>query len=264
MCATTDDLFQRIISAHSFSYKTLADAKIEVHIGDLEYCFDALSLCFYYHNLTDRDFSNLCPKLSNYYETHKSSDEQKQRREAAILFHYLRDVSCPYSTYEITRTLRPDYVLSGEKTIGVEIVELTTEYDKVLQRISAQNFGKGLSIEEIQKNAFAVHGAKAKDYIYEEIGGAVAIGSRPFNITQKKRHFSEQINGKRRKYEESIDDYDTFIILCNAQYQIEVTSEYDVAEIIQYASEMHTSAKKVTVVILWAQNQHTEISQFLL
>jgi len=264
MCATIDDLFQKTISAHSFSYKTLADAKIEVHIGDLEYCFDALSLCFYYHNLSDSDFSNLCRKLSNYYETHKSNDEQKQRHEAAILFHYLRDVSCPYSTYEITRTLRPDFVLSGEKKIGVELVELTTQYDKVLQKITAENFGKGLSIEEIQKNAIAVHGAKAKEYIYEEVGDAVAIGSRPFNITQRKRQFSEQINGKRRKYEESIDKFDTFIILCNAQYQFEVTSEYDAAEIIQYASEMYTSAKKVTVVILWTQNQRTEISQFLL
>ncbi len=259
-----DILFQQIISFHSFSYRTLAEAKRELHIGDLVYCFDALSLCVYHHNLSDKDFGNLGRQLSDYYEAHKSNDEQKQRRETATLFHYLIDASCPYSAYEIKKALHPDFVLCGKKTIGVEVVELTTEYDKVLQRISAQNFGKGKTIKEIQKDALVVHGAKAKDYTYEAIDGAVAVGTGLIDVTQTKHHFSEQINGKRRKYEGLIDNFDTFIILCNAQHRIEITSEYDAAEIIQYASEMYASTKEVTVVILWEQNQHTEISQFQL
>lgn len=248
-----EELAGQMVALHTFSYKTLAEAKKTIHIDNIELCFDALSLCVYHHTLNNREWHDLGAQLDKFYES-QTDENKKERFERAVLFHYLQKDNCPYSTYEILKAHRPDFVLTGEKRVGIEVMRLTTEHYEVLNKISAQNFGKGKTANQIRRDAIKTHGSKATQYHYERIGRTVGIRSGLIDVDEVKRHFADQINGKRRKYANSIDDFDVFIILCDAQRRIEVSSDTDVTEIIQYAYEDEPRTHSERVEILWSND----------
>ena len=171
-----DNLAEQIMKLHSFSYSSLLDAKKTVKVAGLEYCFDALSLCYYYHNLSETQFNYLGKKLTRYYESHCSNDEQKERLERACLFQYLFQESCNYKDYTILKKVRPDFILEGQKKIGIEVVTLTTPYNKIYGKIVGHNIGKGKNINQIKEDARQKHGGKADDYQYYSVGDGVIIG----------------------------------------------------------------------------------------
>ena len=59
--------------------------------------------------------------------------------------------------------------------IGIEVTRLTTESESVMRRISKENFGKGRTAADIRENAKKVHGGKAENYSYFDLGEAVAV-----------------------------------------------------------------------------------------
>ena len=125
--AALDKLFGAILRLHSFSYKSLPEAKKTIYMSDLVYCFDALSLCTYRHNLDDNDFLQLSKRLDSYYANHFDKEAEKERRERTALFRFLQaDFSSNIHSYRIEKEIQPDFILRGEKTIGIEVVELTT------------------------------------------------------------------------------------------------------------------------------------------
>ncbi len=260
--AALNELYSTIIELHSFSYKTLSDAKKTICISDLDYCFDALSLCTYHHNLSEDENNYLVKKLKTYCADQCGKEANKERGERAILFHYLQaDFSSPFRSYEITKETQPDFILYGEKTIGVEVVELTTPYDKVLYKISLHNFGENKSSEQIKADAEIEHGEKAKGYTYTDIDGIACIGTQMFNVDERKQHFAEQIAKKYEKYRDKISMFDEFIILCDAQLRVEMSSEYDLSDVIKFLSTTYSSIHNVSIAFLWNQNGSIRVSQ---
>ena len=87
---------------------------------------------------------------------------------------------------ETVKIERPDFVLGDSGKIGIEVTRLTTESESVMRRTSKENFGKGRTAADIRANAKKVHGGKAENYSYFDLGEAVAVGEphRPFGEIQ--------------------------------------------------------------------------------
>ena len=98
--------------------------------------------------------------------------------------------SFEYDTFDAARETvnieRPDFVLGDSGKIGIEVTRLTTESESVMRRTSKENFGKGRTAADIRANAKKVHGGKAENYSYFDLGEAVAVGEphRPFGEMQ--------------------------------------------------------------------------------
>lgn len=244
-------LAQKILKSQSFSFSTFAEAKKALYLKcsseKIKYVYDRLSLCVYRHNLSGKDFSILSSALSTGFHE-RDSEQQKRRLEYGTLFHYYQ-FHKEFKNAEIAMNLHPDFVLTiNNRNIGIEITELTTPKDKVLARIATENFGKGLRAQVIHKNATAKHGIKANYYEYMQVGDTVAVGIGSFDVNRKKELFAEQIFGKYKKYAEVSKQYDDFIILCNAQHGICITSRYDAEDVFNQVAE--SGARGCQVVIL--------------
>ena len=75
-----NDAVDYIINSHKIKYTNLIDAKTTIIInGKYEYCYDALSLGIYYHNLPFELFQILKETLSLKFRNTK--EEEKERRE---------------------------------------------------------------------------------------------------------------------------------------------------------------------------------------
>lgn len=260
-----NNIFNAIIELHSFMYTSLPEAKKTIRIDGLEYCFDALSLCFYHHNLNDIQYRKLVSQLNHYYESHYSNEDNKERLERARLFHYLNcDKSCKYYNYTIKKELRPDFVLTGEKQIGIEVVELTTEYDKVYDKILKQARGSEKNAIQIYNIVKEKHGLKVNDYYYSTLSNTVYIGTKTKDITGNKERFARQIFNKYVKYQNDIKQFDDFIILCDAQQCIEVTSYEDIEDIISMLPNPIHSLNTLTIAFIWEHEQRSVVSTFVL
>lgn len=255
-------LLEEVVSLHSFSYSTLAEAKKTVRVGDIEYCFDALSLCLYHSNLQPHLYSEFKRMLSHFYKRKDDREIQKERDERTTLFQYLTTGSCPYRDYRINKETRPDFVLEGKgQRIGIEVVELTTPYDQVLFSILKEHYGQGKTVSEIKAAAEQRHGRKAQNYDYRDIGGSVCIGSDLFSTREKQKHFAYQLYEKFKKYQTEIPSFDKFIVLGDAVrgLDISISDEYDVNNIFEWL-EVAPDLEHVSFVILWLNNYDTEIS----
>jgi len=147
-----------IIGLHSFDYQTIDDQKKTAKTNRLYYCFDAPSLCYYNHNLSIKEYRELGTLLSAKYKY--DNEHEKERRERASLFYYLKNKKRPYHNYKIEKRTRPDFFLLGEDTIGVEVVRLTTDESMILASIAKDNFGLRRTAEEIKMQAHFHHGKK--------------------------------------------------------------------------------------------------------
>lgn len=135
--------------------------------------------------------------------------------------------SFEYDTFDAARETvkieRPDFVLGDSGKIGIEVTRLTTESESVMRRTSKENFGKGRTAADIRANAKKVHGGKAENYSYFDLGEAVAVGEphRPFGEIQSILH-SERIVNKYHKSKEISEEIlalakETGICLYNVQ-----------------------------------------------
>ena len=260
---TIHRLFEMIIKEHAFTYTTLDNAKKTISVNDKYYCFDAFSLCYYNHNLNNDEFNKLKKLLTGFYDSEGNKEKQKERNERAVLFHYLNcKENQTYKEMIIEKRERPDFVLFGNNNVGIEVVELTTPKDKILERIAMDSFGRGMSYEQIVKAA-KKHGAKSNDYYYYDLDGNAAISLGLCDIKQKQRHFAGQINGKYLKYGKMLKEFDEFIILCDVQKDIAVSSKDDTNSIIEYLKLENHSLSNVTVAILWEKDGETRVSHYI-
>ena len=131
----------------------------------------------------------------------------------------------------------------------------------MLNRISKQNSKKKRSIEQIKANAEQEHGKKAKDYTYFDVDGAACIGTQPFNISERKKQFAEQIANKYDKYKDRIGVFDEFIVLCDAQFRVEINTESDIWDVIDCLSTIYTSVHNITIAFIWDYNGSIRVSQ---
>ena len=250
-----DQLLSEVIEQHSFNYTTLKKAKKTINIGSINYCFDALSLCTYNCNLKPlykREFNKM---LFKYYETHYNREEQKEQKERVSLFYYLTDSSCPYTNFTIKKETRPDFVLEGDRKVGVEVVELTTETDQIYYSILLDNLGKGKTIEQIEEAAKKKHGRKAEIYDYSDVSGSPSVGITRFNICEARDRFAVLLYNKYIKYKDELANYDEFVVLGDARRVgnlaiVDYSDIEDITESLKIDSEM----KNITYAILWQEN----------
>ncbi len=256
-----NELANLIIELHSFHYRTLDEAKKVISVGNLEYCFDALSLQPYYHNLTEEYESMINQSINEFLESIRTPEEQKERKERESLFYYLQDDSCQYKSYEIQKTIRPDFQLIGEKTVGVEVVELTLQTYKVLQRISKENLGKGKSIKQIRKDAICKHGEKAREYRYDDSDGLKSIGTELISSHYAIGQYAKQIIEKMVKYKTIGNQFDDFLVLCDARYIVEISNEENLKEVAKLVYSNDDLNLEIRIIILWEDGEIVRTSR---
>lgn len=260
-----DTLSQTILQNHSFDFRTFAEAKqtITMDGGRIQYTYDRLSLVVLNHTLSDEEYTYLGKKLQNDYHNLFSREDQKQRSEYAVLQCFI-SFNSELSDYSIQKETRPDFVLLGKQRIGIEVTEFTTQADSVLAAICNQNYGKGLSAQEIKSNAITQHGQKAKIYHYHENNGKVMIGSGLQNLGCNREIYADEIVKKYNKYKDEFQHYDKFIVLCDARWVLGITSEWEVNDVIEKAKES-CEMSNFTVCILYSDElSHRKIATFVL
>ncbi len=260
-----DTLAQTILQNHSFDFPTFAEAKqtISMDNGKIQYTYDRLSLVVYSHTLTKEEYSYVGKKLRSDYRLFFSKEDQKQREEYGVLLSFI-SLNNDLWEYSIRKETRPDFVLSGKKRIGIEVTEFTTETDSVLTSICNQNFGKGLSAEEMKSNAIQKHGKKAKRYDFHEICGTVVVGAGLQDINRNKESYADEIITKHEKYNTDFHLYDSFIILCDARKVIGVTSKWDAIDVVNNARRK-SPISNCTVCILYCDDLYTpQLESFVL
>ena len=118
----------------------------------------------------------------------------------------------------------------GNKNIGIEITELTTGYDKQVFKASRRISEKGIKQEE--DIIRVIHGFKEIDGKAKpiDIAGTPAIDTGCINLYSNRTHFAEEIKRKHDKYQETIWQYDEFIILGNAASGsgLDISEQYEV------------------------------------
>lgn len=256
-----EKLAGEILALHSFEYRSLKEAQKTVSLDGLWFTFDALSLCVYNHNLPPEKCSMLYKYLSRIWNT-KSADVQKERLERAILFHYLNHDKSLYKDYTIEKTLHPDFILKGEQHIGLEVTQLTTPTEKVMAKISQEQFGQGKNAEQIKAGAIAKHGKKAEHYSYIDLGKTQTIGSPAFDISTLKKCYANQIIHKFHKYQPQFSQFDVFIILADGQHGLGLTSESDLDDIYNMIKNEVTEINKVKIAILWNNGSNGFITEY--
>lgn len=202
------ELAQKMIALHNFSYASLADAKKTVRFVGFEHCFDALSLCEYSSTLNAEQILKL-GQYRNENINKLDSEKRKCRGEYEVLFHFLQLSSYPYRDFLIRKEVRPDFVLEGSTKVGIEVLEFTTSQFAIMKNIANRNFGKGKTAEEIHRAAREKHGKNAEQFDYLNLGGVTAVS--PKGLTdedQKMQKFSEALFTKWQKYEEMISGFD--------------------------------------------------------
>lgn len=247
--ATLKQLAKTVASLQSFEYDTFDAARETVNIDGAEYVFDKLSLCGYTHNLNARDYHTFGKYLCQFLEEDRSSDDMKAREEYAVLF----DLSSHYKelrSTKILKTERPDFVLGNSGEIGIEVTRLTTESESVIQKISKENFGKGHTAADIRENAKKVHGGKAKNYSYFDLGETVVVGESLIDLSERYKTYSEIIVNKYCKYKELFCKYKKFIVLCNAVSLAWLTSKEVSEEILALAKEVEPNLGGFTLCML--------------
>lgn len=244
-----EQIADKMLTMHSFDFSSFKDAKETVSSQGGQCCFDKLSLCIYSHNLNSDEYFELGRILDSKYGKQFHKEDQKARREYATLFH-LMETHEYYANMKITKKTRPDFELSGCKRIGIEVTRLTTDQDQVLATISRQNFGQGLSVEEIRKRAIKDHGSKADNYKYLDLDGTIAVGIESFDVSERHQQYADEIVKKYNLYKGQFHLYDEFAVLCDGQESTCLTTEKDSEAVLTLAKNRIPDMHGFTLHIL--------------
>ena len=206
------------------------------------------------------------------YERENIMNEKQMHRNATLkqLAKAVASLqSFEYDTFDAARETvkieRPDFVLGDSGKIGIEVTRLTTESESVMRRISKENFGKGRTAADIRANAKKVHGGKAENYSYFDLGEAVAVGESLIDLSERYKIYSERIVNKYHKYKELFCKYKKFIVLCNAVGSFCLTSKEISEEILALAKETEPNLGGFTLCILRTDSDgKSEVDSFCL
>jgi len=240
----------------SFSYNSFSEARDRLEFGEYFIEFDRFSLLFYCHNMPKDVYLDFL-RLSKCLFDNRNIEDKKRRIEYARLFYYVRNHEELYEA-TIIKAERPDFILIFKgMRIGIEVTELTTESDKLMERISKDYSKKGLSAEELRTRAIDQHGARAKAFTYasDTMHNISLIGSGTLIIESVEKHYCKQILRKVEKYRQSIKEFDRFIILCDAQLGIVINKKEDAQRIFNQLNIQ----EKILVSILSVENYSSEV-----
>jgi hypothetical protein len=247
-----DCVVDSIMSNLNFEYTNFQEAALTITVNavpEIRLSFDRLSMRIYSHNLEDDDLSYVIRNLRRRYQEERSREELKARAEYNVLLDFSL-LHQEYTAYKTAKETRPDFVLTGDSKIGIEVTEFTTEVDSVLAAIANRNFGQDKTANEIHESARLRHGSKADRYSYRMIAGSASIGAPLTDVRASKCLYADEIIKKYNKYCGVFSDYDEFIVLCDARYSISVTELWDSEEVIEMAKDKCSSLCGFTVAIL--------------
>ena len=243
------------LSHLSFKYKKLSDAIFTVKSAEYYYTFDATSMLPYETNLDKESLSQFYSQLRPYYKNmcYKHPRDYQELTERRVLFHYLIEGRSEYKDYQIRKTIRPDFTLTGLKKVGIEVVELTTPIEQNLFSITRSQFGESKSLDEIKAYAQEHHNTFAGQYTFYDLEGTTAIAAGLFNVSEHQAHFASLLCHKYNKYKELLPEFDEFIILGNAAdgSGIELSCESDVDCVLHGLQEKTPEINGVTIAIIW-------------
>lgn len=247
-----------IVDKQSFEYDSFINAKKTVKSDKYRVGFDAFSMFIYEHNLPIDKCRLLYEKIEFFLEEKFRSgknynEDMKARNEYAAL---ARTYSiCPdiFSGYNIEKCVRPDFKLINDSLnscIGIELYELTDEYESVLNNIADSSFQKGLKADDIHDEARKKHGLKAEEYKYMDFESVAAIGTKLINYSELKRMYADKLFEKYLKYLDYFGKFDQFIILgyCSG---MGVSSERDAYDVIDYAKAKSQDITGFKAIILY-------------
>ena len=106
-----------------------------------------------------------------------------------------------------------------------------------------------LSALEIEANAKR-HGAKANEYQYYDLNGSAAIASGMYDTSVKHMKYADIITQKFIKYKQDFPLYDEFVVLCNAQQSMCMSSERDSDAVVAFAKNKVPELTAFTLHIL--------------
>ena len=250
-----ENLADIIVSRHSFEFKTFQDAQDSITIfPEIDYKYDRLSLDSYSTNLSREENDAVQKRIVSKFNESHNVEDRKAREEYWILLKLLR-VAPEFAMFDIAKAIRPDFILTGEKRIGIEITEFVTKSDAVMYRIAHDNFGKGKSIDEITDAATAKHGSKASKYrIYDIDGNGTAAICNYYHGENAIDSFLCTIDTKYNKYKDMFAEFDEFILLCDAMSSVFFTHEYDVESLIKMYKDIEPESKGMNIYILWTDS----------
>lgn len=240
----------------SFGYKTIADARKIIRVGIYTYEFDSTTLYPYSYNLNSAEMRELHNLMTPFYTKMRSEDREayKELHERRDLLLCLLCAPMQYRDLEIIKRTRPDFILSGDKKIGVEVTELITEYDKKVFALPRYIEKRGLDSKEAIQEYIRQYHRSIADRV-EIVPGIVKpmISSGMHCLTPNRQHFAEEIKRKYDMYKDTINEYDEFIILGNANTGagIDISSQEEVQEVIDYLLKICPDIINITTIISW-------------
>lgn len=187
----------------SFNHKTIADARKTVNTGIYTYTFDAATLLPYESNVNCKEARVLDDLLYPFYQKMDINDHEvyKELRERRVLLWFLLCAPKQYRECEIEKQIRPDFILTGEKRIGIEITELITSFDRKLFSLTRQIREKGLHTqEEIEEHIHRYHKSIEDKVILNVEDNVPLLCTGASILTAKRIHFAEEIKRKYEKY----------------------------------------------------------------
>ncbi len=242
---------------HSLDIKTVSDARKTVNAGIYKYTFDSTTLLPYRHNLSYMEDKRLSELMFPFYQKMNNDDREayKELCERRILLQFLLCAPRKYRKQEIKKEIRPDFVLTGNKRIGIEVTELTTPFDKNFMTLSREVQENHFRTDsEIEEHLQHYHKSIANKIELVNDNG-IMLSTSAFDLDSKRYQFAELIKTKYNKYQDIIQQYDEFIILGNAAYGsgLEISKKSEVQEIIDYLLTECPDIVNVTTVIAWRE-----------
>lgn len=245
-----NDAVDYIINSHKIKYTNLIDAKTTIIInGKYEYCYDALSLGIYNHNLPFELFQILKETLSLKFRNTK--EEEKERRERLFLLYYSRYVNSLVS-FNIEKHEHPDFILiQKDLKIGIEITEFCLASIKIISDISKESKIQKLTLVETKRYGLKEHGKKSKKFDYFSLNGVHAISTPIYDVNKQKIEYAKLIDKKLKKYEELAPKFFEMIIFC-VHFGIDICCDEDAQEVFSYVS--YDPKNIITVIICYENN----------
>lgn len=257
-----EKLAEQIAASFTFDYELIDEAKKRIRVGEYSVTYDMTNLLHYRDNMNYKEIHAYNDFMRPFFQSMYDNQREvyKELCERRVLFHFLMSAKNPYRYYRIKKATRPDFILCGEKSVGVEITKLTTEHDEVLFSISRQTSGKGLSVEEMKRHVAKYHKRAIGQYEYYDIGGTTVIDSKMQNLHGQRVMYAEQIMKKYELYKEDISQFDDFIVLGDTTTGagLAVTEKWEVDEIIKELCDMCPQITIPTIVIVWETGKSTK------
>ena len=178
---------------------------------------------------------------------------QKEQCEREVLECFLQFTQ--RTQWAVEKRIRPDYIIVSpeEEKIGVEITRLTTEDAQVTFTIADENRGPRDDPDCVKERAILRHGRKAKRCGYTKAGNSLLVTAPVANLRKEREDFAKAIERKYQKYETQMENYDKFVILCDARMGIEITKGSEVDAVINHLDRKKFS-KHFQVAILYCES----------